>query len=92
MNYIGTLNSMTAGEANEAGERGVPPACWNSTDPLLAFTTAAKSDVPRASAFQKSRAAMGLKANANDPVNKDKKASDNSQRVGEVSGFGSSTP
>jgi hypothetical protein len=71
---------------------GLRAGCENSTDPLLAFTTAAKSDVPRASAFQKSRAAIGLKANANDPVNKEKKASDNSQRVGEVGGLVSSTP
>jgi hypothetical protein len=35
MNYIGTLNSMTAGEANEAGERGVCRACERAVRTVL---------------------------------------------------------
>jgi hypothetical protein len=86
MNFMTTLNSTAGGEPNEAGKYSVyhRRLCWNENgaDPAAAFTTAAKSDAPRPTALQKSKAAIGLKAN--DPVTKERKAADNNTRVGEV--------
>jgi hypothetical protein len=78
MGFIGSLN--TGGESNEPC-MSFPNTCLSRAD-HLAFASAAKADVPRASALQKSKAAIGLRGS--DPTGKKEKSNENALRVAEV--------
>ena len=79
MGFIGSLN--TGGDTNEACTSG-SLSCNIKAD-RIAFASAAKADVPKPSALQKSRAAIGFKGS--DPSGKKEKTNDeNALRVAEV--------
>jgi hypothetical protein len=78
MGFIGSLN--TGGDTNEACT-SVSLLCGTKVD-RIAFASAAKADVPKPSALQKSKAAIGLKGS--DPTGKKEKSNENALRVAEV--------
>ena len=79
MGFIGSLN--TGGDTNEACT-SISLSCNIEVD-MIAFASAAKADVPKPSALQKSRAAIGFKGS--DPSGKKEKTNDeNALRVAEV--------
>ena len=78
MGFIGSLN--TSGDSNEACMSLFQFECIRA-DPL-AFASAAKADVPKASALQKSKAAIGFRGS--DPTGKKEKSNENALRVAEV--------
>jgi len=78
MGFIGSLN--TGGDTNEACESGFSSSAVKAD--RKAFASAAKADVPKPSALQKSKAAIGLKSN--DTTGKKEKSNVNSLRVAEV--------
>jgi hypothetical protein len=78
MGFIGSLN--TGGDTNEACA-SISLSCKTKAD-WIAFASAAKADVPKPSALQKSKAAIGLKGS--DPTGKKEKSNENALRVAEV--------
>jgi hypothetical protein len=78
MGFIGSLN--TGGDTNEACT-SVPPLSSIQAN-RIAFASAAKADVPKPSALQKSKAAIGLKGT--DTTGKKEKSNENALRVAEV--------
>jgi hypothetical protein len=78
MGFIGSLN--TGGDTNEACTFLWYPSVTRADK--VAFASAAKADVPKPSALQKSKAAIGLKGS--DPTGKKEKSNENALRVAEV--------
>jgi len=79
MGFIGSLN--TGGDSNEACEFSSGNVTWFCAD-WSAFASAAKADIPKASALQKSKAAIGFRGS--DPTGKKEKSNENALRVAEV--------